>query len=94
MRNAELCTVQLARRVMPDLEKHHLDALAAHFGFQITGRHRAAGDARATARVLLHLIDELSLNGVSSLGEARKFRARVEAHRDDRQHELALTFDS
>src|SRR5256885_8038408 len=51
MRNAELCTVQLARRVMPKLKKHHLDALAEHFGFQITERHRAAGDARATARV-------------------------------------------
>jgi DNA polymerase III epsilon subunit family exonuclease len=94
MRNAELCTVQLARRMMPDLEKYHLDALADHFGFQITERHRAAGDARATARVLLHLIDELAINGVTTLGEARKFRARPDARRDHRQPELALTFDS
>src|SRR5256885_12963920 len=76
MRNAELCTVQLARRLMPDLEKHHLDALANHFGFQITERHRAAGDARATARVLLHLIDELEIRGVATLSDARKYRAR------------------
>ena len=76
MRNAELCTVQLARRMMPDLEKHHLDALAENFGFQITERHRAAGDARATARVLLHLIDELEICGIRTLAEARKFRAR------------------
>jgi len=75
MRNAELCTVQLARRVMPTLEKHHLDALAEHFGFQITERHRAAGDARATARVLLHLLDELEMRGVKTLSKARKFRA-------------------
>ncbi len=94
MRNAELCTVQLARRVMPDLEKHHLDALADHFGFQVTERHRAAGDARATARVLLHLIDELAIRGVNTLGEARKFRARTDARPDHRQPELALTFDS
>ena len=90
MRNAELCTVQLARRMMPDLEKHHLDALADHFGFQITGRHRAAGDAHATARVLLHLIEELEIRGVRTLAETRKFRARE----NSTQPELQLAFDS
>jgi len=90
MRNAKLCTVQLARRVMPDLEKHHLDALADHFGFQITERHRAVGDARATARVLLHLIDKLEIRGVSTLAQARKFRARHEAT----PPELQLAFDA
>lgn len=90
MRNAELCTVQLARRTMPDLEKHHLDALAYYFGFQITERHRAAGDARATARVLLHLIDELEIRGVRTLAEARKFRAR----HNSGQPEMQLAFDS
>lgn len=90
MRNSEICTVQLARRVLPNLEKHHLDAMAEHFGFQVTGRHRAAGDARATARVLIHLLDELEIRGVKTLGEARKFRARY----DRRQSELQLAFDS
>ena len=90
MRNSEICTVQLARRVLPNLEKHHLDAMAEHFGFQVTGRHRAAGDARATARVLLHLLDELEINGVETLGEARKFRARYSR----RQPELQLAFAS
>ena len=90
MRNSEICTVQLARRVLPNLEKHHLDALAGHFGFRVTGRHRAAGDARATARVLLHLLDELETRGIKTLGATRKFRAREYA----RQHELQLAFDS
>jgi len=88
MHNAELCTVQLARRVLPNLEKHHLDAVAEHFGFQISERHRAAGDAHATARVLLHMLEELEMRGVKTLAEARKFRARY----DERQPEL--TFDS
>jgi len=86
MRNAEVCTVQLARRVLPYLEKHHLDALAEHFGFQISERHRAAGDAQATARVLLHLLEALDMRGVKTLAEARKFRARD----DERQPELAF----
>ena len=90
MRNAELCTVQLARRTMPNLEKHHLDALADHFGFEVSQRHRAAGDARATARVLLCLLDELEMRGVRTLSEARKFRATNSAPRA----ELELAFDS
>jgi DNA polymerase III epsilon subunit family exonuclease len=90
MRNTELCTVQLARRLMPNLEKHHLDALADHFGFQIAERHRAAGDARATARVLLHLLDELEIRGARTLHDARKFRAKASPPQTD----LELAFNS
>src|ERR1051325_842142 len=34
MRNAELCTVELARRLLPSQDSHNLDALAEHFGFE------------------------------------------------------------
>jgi DNA polymerase III epsilon subunit family exonuclease len=90
MRNAELCTVQLARRVFPNLDNHHLDALAEHCGFEITQRHRAAGDARATAWLLLRLLDELEINGVRTLGEARNFRLPKQAGR----RALELAFNS
>jgi DNA polymerase III epsilon subunit family exonuclease len=89
MRNPELCTVQLARRLTPSLDNHNLDALAEHFAFEITQRHRAAGDARATARLLLHLLDKLEMNGVKTLSEARNFRMSQPP-----QTELALTLDS
>jgi DNA polymerase III epsilon subunit family exonuclease len=74
MRNAELCTVKLARRMMRTLDSHNLDALADHFGFEITERHRAASDARATAQLLLRLLDQLEAQGVRTLFEARNFR--------------------
>ena len=74
MRNAELCTVKLARRMMRTLESHSLDALADHFGFEIIERHRAASDARATAQLLLRLLDQLEAQGVRTLFEARNFR--------------------
>jgi DNA polymerase III epsilon subunit family exonuclease len=77
MRNPDLCTVQLARRVTPALEGHNLDALADHFGIEIKERHRAAGDARATAQVLLRLLDELEIGGVRTLHEARNFNSPV-----------------
>lgn len=47
-----LCTVKLARRLLPHLPRRNLDALAWHYDVSIVGRHRAGGDARATARIL------------------------------------------
>ncbi len=51
-----LCTVSLARRLVPGLRSRSLDSLASYFGIQIVARHRAGGDALATAHVLKHLI--------------------------------------
>jgi len=78
MRNAELCTVKLARRLMRDLDSHNLDALADHFGLEIAERHRAASDARATAQILIRLLDQLDAHGVHTLIDARSFHARQE----------------
>jgi DNA polymerase-3 subunit epsilon len=62
-----LCTVQLARRLAPELRRRNLDALATHFGIPIHSRHRAHGDALATARVFLRLLDEARALGVRDL---------------------------
>lgn len=53
-----LCTVRLARRVLPQLRSRRLDSVANHYGVEIEARHRAAGDAVATAHVLLRLLDD------------------------------------
>jgi len=74
MRNAELCTVKLARRLLRSLDSHNLDALVQYFGLEIAQRHRAASDARATAGLLLHLLAQLESEGVRTLSEARRFR--------------------
>lgn len=52
-----LCTVRLARQVLPTLRSRRLDSLAHYYDITIANRHRAAGDARATAHVLLRLLD-------------------------------------
>jgi DNA polymerase III subunit epsilon len=51
-----LCTVKLARRLLTHLPRRNLDALAWHYDVPIIGRHRAGGDARATAQVFLRLL--------------------------------------
>jgi DNA polymerase-3 subunit epsilon len=54
----QLCTVRLARRILPQLRSRRLDAVARHYGIEIPARHRAGGDAIATAHILLRLLAE------------------------------------
>lgn len=62
--NAKLCTVRLARRLLPHVRRRNLDALAHLFGIEVEGRHRALGDARATARILQRLLDVALERGI------------------------------
>lgn len=50
-----ICTVQLARRLLPDLASYSLHALMRHFRLTHTAEHRAGLDAQATLQVLLQL---------------------------------------
>ncbi|MGE3802976.1 MAG: DEDD exonuclease domain-containing protein [Candidatus Kapaibacterium sp.] len=52
-----LCTLRLARRLLPAKKGFSLGKLAAYLGIRIRNRHRALGDAYATAKVLLTLLD-------------------------------------
>lgn len=90
MRNHDLCTVDLARRLVLNSERHNLDALADHFGIENPERHRAAGDALTTARILLRLLDQLEAAGVHTLAEARTFRVDAKPRRAKRARRLAL----
>lgn len=58
LRGRRLCTVKLARKLLPHLNRRNLDALARHYEIPIIGRHRAGGDARATAEVLLRMLTD------------------------------------
>jgi DNA polymerase-3 subunit epsilon len=60
----QLCTVRLARKLLPQLPSRSLDGVAAYFGLEIAARHRAEDDAVATAHVLLRLLDMLADRGI------------------------------
>ena len=63
-----LCTRRLARRLVPELGRYSLDYLCAHFGVSNRARHRALGDARAAARVLLELLERARTRGLDTIG--------------------------
>jgi DNA polymerase III subunit epsilon len=47
-----LCTVKLSRKLMPGKKSYSLGNLCASIGIEIVNRHRAEGDALATAKLL------------------------------------------
>ena len=55
--NDFLCTVLLARQLVPELVSHSLNALVRHFHLPAAEQHRAAVDALSTTRVLLKLVE-------------------------------------
>jgi DNA polymerase-3 subunit epsilon len=75
-RGPRLCTMQLARRLIPGLARRGLDSLADYYGIEIVERHRARGDAIATARILIHLLAEADRRGVSTWPALRCWLSR------------------
>ena len=52
-----LCTVRMARRLVPEVSSRSLGSLSEYFGIENEARHRAMGDARATVEGLRRLIE-------------------------------------
>ncbi|RFS18868.1 DNA polymerase III subunit epsilon [Chitinophaga silvatica] len=51
LRSKKLCTVRLGRKIFPGLPSYSLGNLCRHLGIPIRDRHRAGGDAEATAQL-------------------------------------------
>jgi DNA polymerase III subunit epsilon len=64
-----LCTVRMARRLVPEIPRRSLDALTVYFGVANDARHRAHGDARATAAILRRLLERAAERDVRSWAE-------------------------
>jgi DNA polymerase-3 subunit epsilon len=71
-----LCTVRLARAVVPNILRRTLDSLAYYYGIENHARHRAGGDALATAKVLLRLLDAARDRGCETLEDLRLITRR------------------
>ncbi len=52
---AEVDTLTLSQRLLPDLRSHKLEAVATQLGISLDNAHRATDDAEATGRVLVEL---------------------------------------
>ena len=65
-----LCTLELARRLLPDLPRRGLRALAGYFGLGIEQLRRSEDHVRATAFVWQHLVPLLAESGIEDWDDA------------------------
>jgi DNA polymerase-3 subunit epsilon len=62
LKTPRLCTVQMSRKFIPGMESYSLGKLCRSLGITVEDRHRALGDARATAV----LFEKILQNGGAS----------------------------
>jgi DNA polymerase III subunit epsilon len=74
LQGPRVCTVRLARRLLPDLPRRSLDTVADYFGITIEGRHRAGPDAIAAARILKRLVGLAREHGAVTLADLERMR--------------------
>jgi DNA polymerase-3 subunit epsilon len=73
----KLCTIKLSRRVFPGLDKYGLGSLTRDLGIKIEGRHRAWGDAAATAQVLTMAIEKEGMQPIHNLLAKKEPRKKI-----------------
>ncbi|MFB6097840.1 MAG: DEDD exonuclease domain-containing protein, partial [Salinibacter sp.] len=95
LNNETLCTLRLARRLLPGLDTKGLSRLAQFYDIDVDGRHRALGDAEAASVVLRRFLSQLAYeHEIDSVEEVLRFQHRsyqsvravpdhLEAIRDD-----------
>lgn len=72
--NPVLCTLRLARRLLPHLKRRNLDAVAADLGIECARRHRALDDAEITAEVLTVLLDRARGHGIERVADFVRYQ--------------------
>lgn len=69
--NPHLCTVQLSRKLLPDIDNHRLHTVADYYSITIENRHRAGDDALATAKIFVNFLPLLDEMGIVELESVR-----------------------
>jgi DNA polymerase-3 subunit epsilon len=90
LQGRKLCTVRMARRLLPQLRRRNLDSLASFYGVDIRARHRAGGDAEATAKVLLRLLDAARDRGCATVDDVERLLAPGTSKRNRRRRPPAM----
>ena len=77
LQNPSVDTLRLARRMLSSLPSKGLSQLTKHFGIEVHGRHRALGDATATAELLVILLGRMRIEfGIETVDDLLGFQRR------------------
>jgi DNA polymerase-3 subunit epsilon len=90
LQGRRLCTVRLARKLLPNLRRRSLDHVTRFYDIENTARHRAGGDAVATAKVLVRLLREAASYGCASVDDLHRLAAQAAPARRRRRRPTAM----
>lgn len=79
---AKLCTVRLARKIIPNMASYSLGKLCHNLGIPIRNRHRAMGDAEATV-TLFELLRQRDTENIIYSTLRKTKEQRLPTHIDD-----------
>ncbi len=69
IRNPYIDTLELCRKMFPELGKYKLNLVAKHLGIELENHHRAVDDSLATAKIFLHCMEVLKQKGCKSIND-------------------------
>lgn len=76
-----VCTLKLARRLLPTKLKKNVGSLSDYFNIPVYNRHRALGDASATAKLLIQFLGAVeSEHNIKTKSELLRFQNRQIKH--------------
>ncbi|MCL5990507.1 MAG: DEDD exonuclease domain-containing protein [Bacteroidetes bacterium] len=76
-----LCTLKLSRRLIASSQKKNVGDLAHYLGIHVNNRHRALGDALATAQILSILLEKAETeHGITTIEELISFHNKPVRH--------------
>lgn len=85
LNTSKLCTIRLARKVFPGFRKYGLGHLCRELNITITNRHRAGGDAIATAQILDLVLQNNGLRLIKELLKRDNHNQTLPAHLPETQ---------
>lgn len=93
--NPVLDTLQLSRRMFPQLKRHKLNVVAEHLGVKLENHHRAVDDSMATAEIFIKCIEILKDKGACTVDDIDKvFGGEVDYKKADTYHAIILVKNS
>ncbi len=67
VKNSYIDTLELCRKMFPELGRYKLNIVAKHLKIELENHHRAVDDSMATAKIFLHCINVLKEKGCKSI---------------------------
>ncbi len=67
IKNPYIDTLELCRKMFPELGKYKLNLVAKHLGIVLENHHRAVDDSLATAKIFLHCLEILKQKGCKTI---------------------------